>query len=197
MLLRCGRRGEVLVGEAPKKLVLVFVIVVEHTRLRSRVSRRAFVQRMNAPVALRWVCVAVASQSSNEGKGICLTIPGRRLAPPAWGNSRSLTSGSVASDAIHPVPRSSGRRARGRSGGTRGGSSGSLLLRVGSGGASRRLEDARQMDVKVLDFDLAATLPEFADQDFGEAVCTVPTSRTSDSDAAGPAARSARLATTC
>lgn len=57
-------------------------------------------------------------------------------------------------------------------------SSDGLLLRVdggvGGGGAGGRLEYARQMDVKVLDFDLATALPEFAGKDFCEAACTFP-----------------------
>lgn len=38
------------------------------------------------------------------------------------------------------------------------------------------LEYARQVDVEVLDFDLAAPVAECAGKDFGEAACAVPAS---------------------
>jgi hypothetical protein len=42
------------------------------------------------------------------------------------------------------------------------------------GAVGGRLEYGRQMDVKVLNFDLTATRPKFPGKDFGESACTFP-----------------------
>ncbi|MDQ0688794.1 hypothetical protein QFZ56_007757 [Streptomyces achromogenes] len=64
---------------------------------------------------------------------------------------------------------------RGRSGERSGASSGGLLGGAGMGGAvGGRLEHARQVDVEVLDFNLAAPVAQCAGKDFGEAACTFP-----------------------
>jgi hypothetical protein len=42
------------------------------------------------------------------------------------------------------------------------------------GAVGGRLEHARQVDVEVLDFDLATSVAECAGKDFGEAACTFP-----------------------
>jgi hypothetical protein len=45
---------------------------------------------------------------------------------------------------------------------------------LGGAGCGGRVEDARQMDVQVLDFDLAAAVPECPGKEFGETAGTFP-----------------------
>lgn len=63
----------------------------------------------------------------------------------------------------------------GESNGRNGASSDGLLLGVGVGGAGcRRFQHARQVDVEVLDFDLATAAAECSGKEFREAACSFP-----------------------
>ena len=76
----------------------------------------------------------------------------------------SRTAASIARNASGPQER--GRRGLCRSGGTCDGSSSGLLLGVGGVGPGGRPDDSRQMHVQVLDFDVAAAVPEGSGKEF-------------------------------